>query len=372
MSKHKGVYLFAGEDEFPMNLAARQLINSLVPESEQAFGLEVVDGQADHAEAALASLRRCQEAFFTQGFLLTQGKVVWWRDVTFLADGQTAQAESVRAQIKAFVSALSGSGPGENALLITAPKVDGRSALFKLCKDRFEVREFNVPDRAHLAENQARVVIRDGLKAQGLKPGTGVEDAILGRVGGDARQIACELEKLALFVGARKEVTVADVEAIVSISASSVMWDLQDAVGSRNLAKALSTLHDLLAQKESPIGIVVSIFSRIRDLLLYREALDQGWVGLKPGYGGGMLAEWGTLSPEVEKVLTAALRRAPRSIHPFAAGKMAAQARNYTPAQLRRFQALVVETHEALVSSGVSQSTVLDLMLIRALGARGS
>jgi DNA polymerase-3 subunit delta len=372
MSKHKGVYLFAGEDEFPMNIAARQLINSLVPESEQAFGLEVVEGQADNAEAALASLRRCQEALFTQGFLLTQGKVVWWRDVAFLADGQTAQAESVRTQMKAFVSALTGSGPGENALLITTPKADGRSALFKLCKDRFEIREFNVPEKAHLAESQARAVIRDGLKAHGLKAEPGVEDLILGRVGGDARQTACELEKLALFIGARQVVTVMDVEAIVSISASSVMWDLQDAVGSRNLPKALSTLHDLLAQKESPIGIVVSIFSRIRDLLIYREALDQGWLGLKPGYGGGMLGEWGTLPPEVEKVLAVALRRSPRSIHPFAAGKMAVQARNYTPAQLRRFQSLVVDTHEAMVSSGVPQSTVLDLMLTRAMGSRGS
>jgi DNA polymerase-3 subunit delta len=371
MSKHKGVYLFSGEDEFPMNNAARQLINSLIPESEQAFGLEVVEGQADNADEALASLRRCQEALFTQGFLLAQGKVVWWRDVSFLADGQTAQADSVRTQMKAFVAALAGSGPGENALLITTPKADGRSALFKLCKDRFEVREFNVPEKAHLAENQARVVIRAGLKAQGLKPEPGVEDLILGRVGGDARQIACELEKLSLFVGSRKGVTVADVEAMVSTSAASVMWDLQDAVGSRNLVKALNTLHDLLAQKESPIGIVVSIFSRIRDLMLYREALDQGWVALKPGYGGGMLADWGAFPPEAEKVLTAALRRAPRSIHPFAAGKMAVQAQNYTPLQLRRFQRLVVETHEAMVSSGVPQTTLLELMLIRAMGSRG-
>lgn len=372
MSKHKGVYLFAGEDEFPMNTAARQLINSLVPESEQAFGLEIVEGRADNADESLAVIKRCQEALFTQGFLLTQGKVVWWRDVSFLAEGQATQAEAVRTQVKAFAAMLSGSGLGDNALLITTPKIDRRSSFFKLCQERFEVREFNVPEKAHLAEAQARDLVRTGLKARGLKTTVEVEELILGRVGADARQIDCELEKLALFVGTRTVATTEDVEAIVCTTASAVMWDLQDAVGARNLAKALSTLQDLLARKESPMGIVVSIYSRIRDLILYREALDQGWLRLKPGYRDGMLAEWGAFTPEVEGVLTAALRRAPRSIHPFAAGKMAVQARNYSPLQLRRIQRLVVETHEAMVSSGVPQSTLLELMLIRSIGARNS
>jgi DNA polymerase-3 subunit delta len=372
MSNRRSVYLFVGEDEFPMNMAARQLINSLVPESEQVFGLEVVDGPADSADEAVAVVKRCQEALMTQGFLLAQGKVVWWKDVSFLADGQTAQAEAVRAQIKAFASLLSGSGPGDNALVITTPKIDRRSTLFKLCTERFEVREFSVPEKAHQAEAQARTVIGNGLKARGLRSEPGVAELFLERVGADSRQIACELDKLALFVGERSTVTLSDIETIVSTSAASVMWDLQDAVGARDLTKALNALQDLLAHKESPIGIVVSIFSRIRDLLLYREALDQGWLKVKPAYRDGLLAEWGALSPEVEKVLTVALKRPPRAIHPFAAGKLAKQAQNYTAGQLRRIQRLVVETHEAMVSSGVPQSTVLEFMLIRAIGTRSS
>ncbi len=372
MSNRKGVYLFAGEDEFPRNTAARQLINSLVPETEQAFGLEIVDGQADGADEALTSIKRCQEALFTQGFLLTQGKVVWWQDVSFLADGQTAQAESVRTQVKALSALLSGSGLGDNVLLITTPKVDKRSALFKLCSEHFEVRDFSVPEKAHLAESQAREAIRSGFKARGLRADPEAEELFWVRVGADSRQIACELDKVALFVGDRTAVTAPDVEAIVSTSAASVMWDLQDALGARDLTKALKALQDLLAHKESPIGIVVSMFNRIRDLLLYREAIDQGWLRVKPSYRDGVLAEWGTLSPEAEKVLTVALKRPPRSIHPFAAGKLAKQAQNFTAGQLRRIQKLVVETHEAMVSSGVPQSTVLEFMLIRAIGSRSS
>ena len=372
MSGKKKVYLFSGEDEYPLNLAARQLIAELVPEDQQAFGLEIIDGRVGTVDEAIASVKRCEEALVTTGFLLAQGKAIWWREVSFLADGQPAQSESVRAKIKAFTGLLTGGAVSDNTLIITTPKIDRRSALFKLCADRFEVREFGIPEKAYLAEQQAQRAFREGLRTRGLQAKADVEELFLGRVGADSRQIANEVEKLALFVKGRPVVVPTDVVAITSTSATSVMWDLQDAVGERDLARALSVLQDLLARKESPIGVIVSIFGRLRDLLLYREALDRGWVRVTEGYGGNKQVEWKGFSPEDEQVLTVALKRPPRSVHPFAAGKLTRQAQRYTLSKLRHNQKLVLEAHEKLVSSSMPQRVIIEMLLIRMMSSSDS
>jgi len=144
------------------------------------------------------------------------------------------------------------------------------------------------------------------------------------------------------------------------------LWDIQDAVGKRQLSRALQILHRLLAQKESAIAIVTVIVNRVRELLVYREALDRGWLRLKPGYGGGgMLGEWNNLTPDVEEVLTVALKKNPRALHEFRVGILGQQAQAYSLNALKNNQRLAMAAHESLVSSSVPEETILEVMLAK-------
>jgi DNA polymerase-3 subunit delta len=365
MSGNGTVYLYVGDDEFALGAAAQQLIQKLVPEGERAFGLEVIEGRADNEEGVEAVMKRCLEALMTRGFLSAQGKVVWWRDVNFLADGQVAQAEGVKARVKEFVQVLKESPAGGNVLLITAQKVDKRSSLYKTCSDRFEVREFVVPEKSKEAENYGRATIRQAFAERKLRVSSAVTELFFAKVGSDTRQIINEVEKLALYVHGRPMVTEEDIDAIVSSSSESALWDIQDAVGRKQLSRALQILHRLLDQRESPIAIMTFIVNRLRDLIVYREALDKGWLRLKPGYGGGVVGEWDDLTPEVEDVLTVALKKNPRSMHPYRVGILAQQAQGVTAGALKRNQRLAMAAHESLVSSSVPEGTILELMLTK-------
>ncbi|MEI7881481.1 MAG: hypothetical protein WCI95_11470, partial [bacterium] len=288
MSNRKQAYLFVGDDEYPLNLAARQLVNTLVPPADQAFGLEVIEGRADSVDDALAVTRRCHEALVTPGFLMTGDKVIWWRGVSFLdAPAEKDEAvpaassddnDRVKEAVKALGAAIQAGQAGNTVLLVTAPKVDKRSAFYKLFASRFEVREFFLPDKAYLVEKVGREKISTRFRELGVVLEPDALELFLARVGADSRQIFMEAEKLSLFLGARRRATVEDIKMVVSTTLTSVMWDLLDAVGDRQLPEALEILRDLLAGKENPIGIVVSLASRMRDLILYREALDKGWV----------------------------------------------------------------------------------------------
>ena len=74
-----------------------------------------------------------------------------------------------------------------------------------------------------------------------------VRNAFLEKVGADTRKIVSEIEKLAVFMGTRKAVQVGDVKAITSASRGALAWDLADAFGKRELARAMQILRQLFA-----------------------------------------------------------------------------------------------------------------------------
>lgn len=349
------------------------MVNTLVPPAEQAFGLEVIEGRADSIDHALGVTKRCHEALVTPGFLMTGNKVIWWRGVSFLdapsekdelpaerSKGGADDNDRVKEAVKGLALALQSGLAGTTVLVVTAPKVDKRSAFYKLFSSHFEVREFFLPDKAYLVERVGREKINAVFREMGVMVEPEGLELFLARVGADSRQIHMEAEKLALFLGERRRATVEDVKGVVSTTLTSVMWDLLDAVGERKLPLALGVLRDLLAGKESPIGIVGSLSSRMRDLVVYRDALDRGWVRSK-----GTTAEWGGMPEEAEDVIATVLKRPPKTIHPFVAGKMVQQARGYSAPALRRNQRLLSDAYETLVNSSVPDQTVLELLLIR-------
>lgn len=364
MSNRKPIYLFVGDDEHPVMAAARQTVDALVSPAEQAFGLEIIEGRADNRDDAAGTIKRCRDALATPGFLLSQGKVVWWRSVSFLADAQVSATDEVKTELKALAAVLESGQAGDSTLLVTAPGADKRTAFYKLCASRGEVREFFLPDKPYLVERLGREKIRAALKEKGLSAAEDVVEFMLARIGADSRQIAMEIEKVSLFVTGRNQVTMKDAQAVVSSSASAVMWDLLDAVGERRLPAALGILRDLLAAKESSIGITVMLMSRMRELVLYREALDKGWLTVRGG-GGRETVEWGAVPEDAELVLSSVLKRDPRTVHPFVAGKLCRQARAYSAAALRRNQRILMRSYESLVSSRISESTVMELLLVR-------
>jgi DNA polymerase-3 subunit delta len=298
------------------------------------------------------------------GFFGNQ-KVTWFKDVTFLTDNRTGKSESVKTKLGELTALIKKGLEAGQILIITSPKVDKRYAFYKACKAAGDVSEFSVPDKAYLAEKQAAERLRELVSMSGLKMPQSVMTVFGERVGFDTRRMANEIEKLSIYLGDRKDVKVADIEAVTSSSQSALAWDLADAVGKRKLGRALEILRQLIFQKENTIGLIITIENRIKDLAFYREALDRKWLMMKKGYRGNTL-EWSNLPPAVDEVL-GSMKKDPRQIHPYRAGLLAAQAGLFSREELTRCRKTAIQAHEKLVSSSVPAQTVLELMLIRML-----
>ena len=359
------VHLVCGEDEYLVSTSTKELVDRLCPKADQAFGLEIVEARVDLVADAIAAIGRCLEGLRTLGFLGGR-KVVWLRDATFLGSGVIGESADVKDRLDDLVKMIKAGLPQGQILVVSALKVDGRSAFFKACQSAGNVMKFELPDKSYQLEQQARGTASEAFRKIGLSMGPDALEEFLYKTGTDTRQIVQEVEKLFVYLGDRKNVQVADVHAIVSPSREAISWDFADAVGDRDLAGALKVLRQLLFQGESEVGLIISLENRFRDLLMYREALDRKWLSVS-GQEPWLKVEWRE-SPEVD-AFASALVRDPRSTNIYRAGKLVVQAKRYSRQELIRCQALTLTAHETIVSSTSAKELSLEFLLMKLLGA---
>jgi DNA polymerase-3 subunit delta len=361
----RAVHLVYGEDEYLVSTNAKELVDRLCPKADQAFGLEIVEARVDLVADAISAIGRCLDGLRTLGFLGGR-KVVWLRDATFLGSGVIGESADVKTRLDDLVKLIKAGLPQGQTLVVSALKVDGRSAFFKACQSAGNVMKFELPDKSYQLEQQARGTAGDAFRKIGLNMGPDALEKFLDKTGTDTRQIVQEVEKLFVYLGDRKSVQVVDVQAIVSPSREAISWDMADAVGNRDLPGALKVLRQLLFQGENEVGLIISLENRFRDLLMYREALDRKWLSVT-GQEPWLKVEW-RQSPEIE-ALASALAKDPRQTNPYRAGKLVAQARKYSRQELARCQALTLSAHETIVSATSVKELMLEFLVIKLLGA---
>jgi DNA polymerase III subunit delta len=94
-------------------------------------------------------------------------------------------------------------------------------------------------------------------------------------LGADMMLISSELEKLLLFTFGRGRITLGDVETMVLAAKQRSLYELTDAISSRNTARALALLHGLLnssdAGEDSAIGHLYMLARTFRQMLVILE-----------------------------------------------------------------------------------------------------
>jgi DNA polymerase-3 subunit delta len=163
-------------------------------------------------------------------------------------------------------------------------------------------------------------------------------------LGGDMMMISNELEKLMLYVGARNRITLGDVETMVLAAKQRSLYELTDAISSKDRVRALEVLDAMLSSgdgEEAAIGHIYMLAKTFRQMLviLERNVRDQRmlWAALWQGF----------------------------RVPPFAADDIIKQARRYNSRRdLTRAIRLVAKADLALRSNPVSKRMVLERLVI--------
>lgn len=358
------IYLIAGTDEFEVSRHARQLVDTLCPKEDQALSLETIDGACDTIDEAIAAVNSCFDALTTVGFF-GSSKVVWLRDASFFNEGRPGKFTDVKEAVAKLTDEIKAGLLPDVTLIVSGAAVDKRTAFYKAVNKVGHVDFYNLPDKDYKWDEHAADVLRNMLSEQGLRANVNVIRLIVERAGNQSRQLSMEVEKLALFVGDRKEVTAADVLEIVSPARERGFGELTDAYGRHDLPGCIRIVRQLIQQKESAVGLIISLQNRTRVLLVYRRSLARKWARLA-GSADWPKIEWSN-SPEADAYLSS-VTKDPRKANPYWGGILAKQATNFAGGELQRALKIFVEEHGRMTSGAAPDYVLLEWALIKALG----
>ncbi len=356
------LFLVSGNDEYSIKEHALELSGKLTPAGGGEFAVEVVEGEGSNQEVALKELDRLSEAL-TQVGLFGSEKLVWWKSTLLLADNITTRTEAVKERLGELLDDLKRGLPSGVTLLISAVGLDKRRALYKFLEKSGEVKLFELPDiekAAGSAAVDAFVVKR--ARDLGKKMSDRTLQVFRDLVSADFREIASELEKAALYVGDREQITEADVRAICSPTRQAVVWDLTDAVCNRQLTVSVKAIENLLGFGESAIGAVILLAGQFRLLLLAQDLEKRGLI--RPGLDSFAWARaFGALPEE-------AVAHFPRNKdgslpNPWRLGRVAQYAPRFTRDEIARALALLFEANLKMVSTQLDERLVLEEAITR-------
>src|SRR5512135_3095835 len=197
---------------------------------------------------------------------------------------------------------------------------------------------------ARVEEGEAVRWIVEIASADGVKVEADAARELVDALGGDMMLIANELEKLVLYVGEKKRVTLGDVETMVLAAKQRTLYELTDAISAKDRARALEVLDAVISTgdgEDAAIGHLYMLAKTFRQMLVISERNVRDSRAL-----------W--------QVLWQGFR-----VPPFAAEDIIRQARRYkSTRELTRALRLIARADLALRSNPPSKRLVLEKLVL--------
>jgi DNA polymerase-3 subunit delta len=310
------VYYIYGEDDFLIDEMTDALVKGAIGEGDRGFNFDVVDG-SDADPRAVVTLASTFP-------MMSERRVVVVRNADKLSDPKAISSYLINPS-------------GTTVLILTACDPDKRKTIHRLLGS--SAAGVEIP---RLYSSQIPAWVRKRGARQGLTIEEGACALLADFVGTDLREVQNEIEKLSVFAGGRRTITVEDVQAVSGMTREINLFELHHAMGVRDAGKAMEILDRLLEGGQPAIRIAVSLgffYITARKLCDIRKR-------------GGSDAE---------------LRQRPTALKDYQAAVA-----KYSEKELEDALIAIAEADEQLKSSPLSQKQVLQFMAGTILTGRGN
>lgn len=308
------IYLFYGKESYLCRAYKKQFIKAIVNDGD--------DMNYSYFENAGDKLLQIENIADTMPFFADRRLIVLENTGLFKKDNDFAD----------YIPML----PETTTIIIIESEVDKRSRLYKTIAKTGYACEFNRQSPAELRDFACRWAARAGKQLS-----TGLADLLIGTVGDDMNTIVNELDKVIAYCGDRELITKADIEEMCTPQIEGRVFELVEALITRNKSKAFEIYGDLLAMRESAFGILALIRKNYQRLLCVRELEDKA-LGISEISSRIQTPDW--------------LVR-----------KLKVQIKGYSPQKLQRAVGETVNTEFAIKTGDIGEQMGLEILLANLL-----
>lgn len=315
--KFSPVYLFFGEEDFLIEQTVDLLIKQALDETAKSFNLDIVQG-SDVDAKDIVSLASAYP-------MMSERRVVVVREIDRLADKEP------------LIPFIENPSPTTLFVLISE-KADFRLKFYKSLQTHAVVVRFN-----QLYEDKIPMWIENRIVKLGKKITSEACQLLQSHVGRSLREIQNEIDKLFIYIGDKKLIDVDDVNAVVGTSKRYNIFELQKAIGKKDIATAQEIMERMMDAGEYPVSMIVMLTKYFQKLWLIPEVNRKG------------LSEY-----QLASML---------GIKQYFLKEYIEAARNYSSIQITKCFATLLEADETLKSSGRDEKLIMTLMVYKLINS---
>lgn len=234
---YRPVYWLEGDESYYIDKITKYAEEQLLPEEQHAFNLSIFYGRDSKAEDIINACRRYPMFYDIQVVLLKEAQ-------------QLKELDKLEAYIN---------NPLSSTIFIVAhkeKKVDGRSKLAKLLKSKTEL-----VSTKKMYDNELPEWTVSMIKSKGLDINSKALHMLVSHIGNDLQRIDNEVEKLAINLNGKKQISEDDIESYIGISKEFNIFELQSAIINRDLPAALNIINYFSSNpKAAPLQLALPTF----------------------------------------------------------------------------------------------------------------
>ncbi len=269
--------LLLGEDAYLRDLCRDKLIEAYVPEGGRAWGVARFSAADDPLDRALAQAQTLP--------MLVPRQLVFVEEVEAL---ERLGEEAREAAVERLAAYLDDPAPF-TVLVLEATQLDQRMKLFRTVGKKLLVVAVELGKEPEDREAAAAAMTFEMAGEMGIQLARDTAEELAESCDADLTRIHSELTKIATYAGERREITRADVEALVISAKKYSVWQFAEMLASRQRSRALEFLESLLREGEQPAGLVGAMAWMYRKLIEAQELPTDlsGWqaarqLGMRP------------------------------------------------------------------------------------------
>jgi len=312
------LYYFHGDEPYLIERGVKLLLDRTVSPDSRDFNLDVFYGKECKGDE-IATAGQTLPMFADRRVVLVK-----------------RSSELSAAALDILTGYVSDPSPS-TCMIFEGEKIDQRKKFFLEIKKHGNLVEFK-----RLYENQLGPFIREEAASFGKKLEAQALELLIYLVGNNLQELAAEIEKVATYIGMRDTINMADIREIVSDTKVDSIFELTDAIGGKDLGKALRNLSTILRDGEAPLMVLAMLTRHFRQLWKVKELCDKG-----------------VPSQEISKAA---------GINPYFLKGIIEQTHNYRISEFKEIFESLFETDLALKTSGGKPMNLMECLIMDICG----